>query len=91
MTRVSVLSTLTAATIGITLAVMRLSDNPVVKGIAWLYLWVFRGTPVYVQLVFWGLFATIYSTIDIGIPFLDPWITWETADVAVRRPTVAAS
>jgi polar amino acid transport system permease protein len=70
-----------AIVLGITLAVMRLSTNPVVRGIAWLYLWIFRGTPVYVQLVFWGLFATIYSTIDIGIPFLDPWITWETADV----------
>ena len=39
------------------LAVMRLSPNPVVKSIAWLYLWIFRGTPVYVQLVFWGLFS----------------------------------
>ena len=29
----------------------------------------FRGTPVYVQLVFWGLFATIYQTVFLGIPF----------------------
>jgi polar amino acid transport system permease protein len=70
-----------AIVLGITLAVMRLSTNPVVRGIAWLYLWIFRGTPVYVQLVFWGLFATIYSTIDIGIPFLDPWFTWQTKEV----------
>jgi polar amino acid transport system permease protein len=60
---------------------MRLSDNHVVKGIAWLYLWVFRGTPVYVQLVFWGLFATIYSTIDIGVPFTEPWLSFETSDL----------
>ena len=39
---------------------MRLSPNPVVKSVAWLYLWIFRGTPVYVQLVFWGLFSLIY-------------------------------
>lgn len=70
-----------AIVLGITLAVMRLSNNPVVRGVAWLYLWIFRGTPVYVQLVFWGLFATIYSTIDIGIPFMEPLVSWKTDDV----------
>ena len=34
-----------------------------------MYLWIFRGTPVYVQLVFWGLFPTIYQNIQLGIPF----------------------
>lgn len=77
----TIYSMLIAIVLGITLAVMRLSDNPVVKGVAWLYLWVFRGTPVYVQLVFWGLFATIYSTIDIGIPFTAPWISLETKNI----------
>ncbi len=74
----TVYSMIIAIILGITLAVMRLSDNPVVKGVAWLYLWVFRGTPVYVQLAFWGLIATIYKTIDIGIPFTEPWISLET-------------
>jgi polar amino acid transport system permease protein len=77
----TVYSMVIAIILGVTLAVMRLSDNPVVKGIAWLYLWVFRGTPVYVQLVFWGLFATIYSTIDIGVPFTEPWLSFETSDL----------
>jgi len=77
----TVYSMIIAIILGVTLAVMRLSDNPVVKGIAWLYLWVFRGTPVYVQLVFWGLFATIYSTIDLGIPFTEPWLSLETSDL----------
>lgn len=70
-----------AIVLGITLAVMRLSDNPVVKSVAWLYLWIFRGTPVYVQLVFWGLISTIYATIDIGIPFTAPWMVFETKNV----------
>ena len=77
----TVYSMVIAIILGITLAVMRLSDNPVVTGIAWLYLWVFRGTPVYVQLVFWGLVATIYRTIDIGIPFTTPWLQFETKDI----------
>jgi polar amino acid transport system permease protein len=55
--------------LGVALAVMRLSANPVLKSVAWAYLWVFRGTPVYVQLVFWGLFSSIYPHLSLGIPF----------------------
>ena len=77
----TVYSMLIAIVLGITLAVMRLSENPVVKGVAWLYLWIFRGTPVYVQLVFWGLISTIYATIDIGIPFTAPWMVFQTKAV----------
>src|SRR6476659_4542477 len=50
-------------------AMMRLSPNPVFKAVSWVYLWIFRGTPVYVQLVFWGLVPTIYSSLQFGIPF----------------------
>lgn len=64
-----------AIILGLLLAVMRLSPNPVVKSIAWLYLWIFRGTPVYVQLVFWGIVALIYPVFTIGIPFMTPWIS----------------
>jgi polar amino acid transport system permease protein len=76
----TIYSMVIAIVLGIILAVMRLSSNPVVKSVSWLYLWVFRGTPVYVQLVFWGLLATIYSTIDIGIPFTAPWVSFETSE-----------
>jgi polar amino acid transport system permease protein len=67
--QLTVLSMLLALIIGVALAVMRLSPNPVFKAVAWVYLWIFRGTPVYVQLVFWGLFPTIYSKIQLGVPF----------------------
>lgn len=56
--------------LGIVLAVMRLSPNLVLKSVAWSFLWLFRGTPVYVQLTFWGLVTTIYNQIDLGIPFV---------------------
>jgi polar amino acid transport system permease protein len=55
--------------LGIVLSVMRLSPNPVFQAIAWSFLWIFRGTPVYVQLVFWGLLPTIYQNVQLGIPF----------------------
>ena len=56
---------------GAIVAVLRMSENPVLSTVAWFYLWVFRGTPVYVQLVFWGLLGTIYSTIDLGVTGVD--------------------
>lgn len=55
--------------IGLVLAVMRLSPNPVVSGSAWLYVWFFRGTPVLVQLLFWSFFSALYKNLSIGIPF----------------------
>nr|WP_179580388.1 amino acid ABC transporter permease [Leifsonia psychrotolerans] len=76
--QLTVYSMVIAIILGVTLAVMRLSPNPVLKGVAWFYLWVFRGTPVYVQLTFWGLIAIIYKTIDIGVPFATPWISINT-------------
>lgn len=68
--QLTVLSMIIAIVLGVVLAVMRLSPNPVLATTAWIYLWVFRGTPVYVQLVFWGLFPSIYTRLDLGIPFV---------------------
>lgn len=62
----TVLAMIVGVVLGAILAVLRMSPNPVTRGIAWLYLWVFRGTPVYVQLVFWGLLGAIYTSIDLG-------------------------
>jgi polar amino acid transport system permease protein len=67
--QLTVYSMVLAIALGVMLAVMRLSPNPVFRSVAWVYLWIFRGTPVYVQLVFWGLFPTIYRNIQLGIPF----------------------
>ena len=56
--------------LGVMLAIMRLSPNGVLRSAAWVYLWIFRGTPVYVQLVFWGLFTSLYPHLAFGIPFI---------------------
>ncbi|OBK77999.1 amino acid ABC transporter permease [Mycobacterium sp. 1164985.4] len=67
--QLTIYSMVLAIALGVLLAVMRLSPNPVLKAVAWVYLWIFRGTPVYVQLVFWGLLPTIYQNIQLGVPF----------------------
>jgi polar amino acid transport system permease protein len=55
--------------LGVLLAVMRLSKNPVVSAVSWFYIWFFRGTPVLVQIFFWFNIAAILPKITIGIPF----------------------
>lgn len=67
--QLTVYAMLLGIALGIVLSVMRLSPNPVFTSVAWVFLWIFRGTPVYVQLVFWGLLPTIYQNIQLGIPF----------------------
>ncbi|MGF6881248.1 polar amino acid transport system permease protein [Nocardia sp. GAS34] len=74
----TVLAMIIGVALGVALAVMRLSPNPVLRSVSWGYLWIFRGTPVYVQLLFWGLFPSLYKVIELGIPFGGPHFThWD--------------
>ena len=50
----TVISMAIGIALGVVLAVMRLSPNPLVSGASWLYIWFFRGTPVLVQILFWS-------------------------------------
>ncbi len=65
--------TIVAMTIGIALgtvfAVMRLSPNPVISKAAAVYIWIFRGIPVLVQLLFWYFLSALFPDLAIGIPF----------------------
>lgn len=58
-----------AIPLALALVIMRDSGNPILKYVSWLWVWFFRGTPVYTQLAFWGLFAVLFPTISIAIPF----------------------
>src|SRR5438034_1715138 len=73
--------------IGILLAVMRLSVNPLVSGASWLYIWLFRGTPVLVQILFWGYISALYPSLSLGIP-LGPQFVHFSAN-SVISPFVA--
>ena len=67
--QLTIYSMVLAIVLGVVLAVMRLSPNPVFRSVSWVFLWIFRGTPIYVQLAFWGLIPTIYANIQLGVPF----------------------
>jgi polar amino acid transport system permease protein len=67
--KLTILSMAIGIVLGIVAAVMRLSANPVVRGVAWLYVWFFRGTPLLVQILAWFAISTLFKTLAFGVPF----------------------
>ncbi|WP_029291425.1 amino acid ABC transporter permease [Cellulomonas sp. HZM] len=70
-----------AIVLALLLAVMRRSANPVMRYVSWVYIWFFRGTPIYTQLIFWGLVPVLYQKLSLGVPFGPEWWTFTTKDV----------
>jgi polar amino acid transport system permease protein len=70
------------------LVIMRDSDNPILRGLAYSWVWFFRGTPIYTQLLFWGLFAVLFPNLSIAIPFGPEVISVETKYIVT--PAIAA-
>ncbi len=83
------LSMVIGIALGIIAATMRLSPNPVTSSASWLYIWFFRGTPLLVQLLFWGFIAALFPTITLGVPFGGPALIDVNAN-SVITPFVAA-
>jgi polar amino acid transport system permease protein len=69
--------------LGVVTAVMRLSSNPVLSTVAQAYVWLFRGTPVILQLLLWFNLALVFPS--IGIPGV---VEFRTVDV--MTPFLAA-
>jgi polar amino acid transport system permease protein len=76
--------------LGVLLAVMRLSPNPLVAWLSWLYIWFFRGTPLLVQLLFWEFGGALFKHITVGVPFGGPAIINVSYNSAIT-PFVAAT
>jgi polar amino acid transport system permease protein len=74
--------------LGVVLAIMRMSPNPLVAGSGWLYISVFRGTPVLVQLIFWNFIAAIYPRLSLGVPFGPEFVSGNANDLV--KPITAA-
>jgi polar amino acid transport system permease protein len=55
--------------LGLVLAIMRASSIKPIAATAGVYITLFRGTPVLVQLIFWFNIAALYPNLTIGIPF----------------------
>jgi polar amino acid transport system permease protein len=69
--------------LGVVVAIMRLSPNPVLRSVAAFYTWLFRGTPLILQLLLWFNLALVFPT--IGIPGL-----WSARAVDIMTPFLSA-
>jgi polar amino acid transport system permease protein len=69
--------------LGMLFAVMRLSPNPVTGSVAWLYVWLFRGTPVLLQILLWFNLAVVFPR--LGLPLIG-----HAQTIHVITPFVAA-
>jgi polar amino acid transport system permease protein len=80
---ISVLAMALGIVLGVLVAIMRMSTNPVLRGVALGYAWLFRGTPVILQLLLWFNLALVFPV--MGVPGL-----FEARTVDVMTPFAAA-
>ncbi len=85
----TVLAMVIGIVLGVILALMRLSPNGLLSTVSWVYIWLFRGTPVLVQILFWNFISAVYPTINLGIPF-GPALVHLNANTLIT-PFVAAT
>lgn len=84
----TVVAMMVAIIVAAMLVIMRASDNAVLRWLAYAWVWFFRGTPIYTQLLFWGLFAVLFPTLSLTIPFGPEIISVETRYIVT--PALAA-
>jgi polar amino acid transport system permease protein len=69
----------TGYVLGVGLAAMRLSGNPVLRALSFGYVWLVRSIPPLVQLLFWYELASLYPRLSFGLPFGPEFVSWRTA------------
>jgi polar amino acid transport system permease protein len=65
--------------LGIVVAGMRLSANPVLRALGFGYVWLIRSVPPLVQLLFWYELASLYPQVSLGVPFGPEFVSVNTA------------
>ncbi|WP_066039708.1 amino acid ABC transporter permease [Herbiconiux solani] len=78
----AIVAQVSAIVIGVAIALMRISKNPVAVAFASGYTWLFRGLPVLLQILLWYNLALIFPNLQLGIPFTDiVFVSLNTNDV----------
>ncbi|HET6212789.1 MAG TPA: amino acid ABC transporter permease [Micromonosporaceae bacterium] len=55
--------------LGVGIGIMRLSDNPILRSVSWVYTWFFRSVPRLVLLAVFGNLAILWRRLELGVPF----------------------
>ncbi|MFI7635403.1 amino acid ABC transporter permease [Nonomuraea sp. NPDC049400] len=63
---------------GVVLAVLRMSPNPLLSALSAFYIWIFRGVPLLVQLLFWYFLSAVVPKIGLGVPWGPTFFEFDT-------------
>ncbi|KRF26529.1 hypothetical protein ASG95_00015 [Phycicoccus sp. Soil803] len=74
--------------LGIMLALMRMSRSVILTTGASAFIWLFRGTPLLVQIIFWYNLSSFIPRISLGIPFGPSFASWDVNHIVT--PLAAA-
>ncbi|MEW2377849.1 amino acid ABC transporter permease [Micromonospora sp. NPDC047812] len=64
-----VTSMLIGVGLGVVIAIMRLSENPILRGVAFAYTWFFRAVPRLVLAILFGNLGILWARVEFGLPF----------------------
>ncbi|MGF9564840.1 amino acid ABC transporter permease/ATP-binding protein [Neorhizobium sp. JUb45] len=68
--------------LGTGLALARVSRSPLLAGVSWTYIWIFRSIPLIVLLLILNNLGYLYETITVGVPYTGiNFISWNTTQL----------
>lgn len=85
----SIVAEAVAIVLGLVVAIMGLSANPVARAFASGFVWIFRGVPVLLQILVWYNLALIVQVVSISIPGTGV-VLWEAPTNQIMTPFFAA-
>lgn len=78
----TLLGTLFGFTLGTLLALARVSRSPLLAGVSWTFIWIFRSIPLIVLLLLINNLGYLYAFITIGVPYTDiQFFSWNTTQL----------
>lgn len=69
-----------AIVIGTVIAIMRVSPSPVLRSFASIYVWLFRGVPALIQLIFWFNLSLLVREVSLTLPGVGTLFSVRTND-----------
>jgi len=78
----TLLGALFGFSLGTALALARVSRSPLLAGLSFGYVWLFRSIPLIVLLLVINNLGYLYETIGLGVPFTDiSFVSWQTTQL----------
>jgi polar amino acid transport system permease protein len=82
--QLTIVSSLLGLAFGVVIAACRMSNNRVLKWFGGIYIWLVRAVPTLVMLLFVFFIGALIPEINIGLPYMEPWLSISMNDVMSR-------